>query len=314
MSKKTFLMIRSLYLLGDGAAAAGEGDGGTGTEGATGVPAGVPGQQKGNKNPLANVKYGVQQQEATPNVPEQKKEATKDRTAEFENLIKGEYKDLYDARVQDTIQKRLKASQETVDKYNALTPTLEMLAKRYGVDPSDEKGLIKAIYEDDSYYENEAMEKGVSVDQLKAMRKMERENAELKRKMQEAQVKENAERIMADWMRQAEGLKSIYPGFDLDAELRNPKFIDLLKSHIDVRTAFEVIHKDDIIGGAMKYAVTETEKKITNKIRSGYRPTENGVHGQAAPIVKSSVSQLSKDDRREIARRVANGEHITFSE
>ena len=137
----------------------GAGDGGTGAaEGTTGVNAVAAVQQKGSKNPLADVKYGIQDDSAqtapvqdTADVVE-----TPDRNKEFEKLIKGEYKDLYDAKIQDTIQRRLKSTRETVEKYEALTPTLEMLAKKYGVDVADIKALNQAIEEDDSYYEEEA--------------------------------------------------------------------------------------------------------------------------------------------------------------
>ena len=286
------------------------GDGGTGAEGTTGVPASVPGlQKKGEKNPLANVKYGIQEDAQTADV----QETVVDRNAEFEKLIKGEYKDLYDARVQDTIQKRLKSSKETVDKYNALAPTLEMLSRKYGVDASDIDALNKAIEEDDAYYEDEALEKGITVEQLKSIKKMERENAELKRQMQEQSVRENADRIYARWMQESDALKGVYPGFDLNTELQNPKFVDLLKSNIDVRTAYEVLHKDVIIPAAMQFTARQVEQKLTNKIMAGgQRPMENGISSQSASVIKSDVSQLSKEDRAEIIRRVARGEKIRF--
>lgn len=236
-----------------------------------------------------------------------------DRVAEFEKLIKGEYKDLYDARVQDTIQKRLKSSKETVDRYNALTPTIELLSRKYGVDANDAEALNRAIEEDDAYYEDEALEKGITVEQLKSIKKMERENADLKRQMQEQSVRENADRIYASWMEQSDALRQVYPGFDLNAELSNQRFVDLLKNNIDVRTAYEVIHKDEIIPAAMQFTARQVEQKITNKILAGgARPIENGLMSQSSAVVKSDVSQLSKEDRAEIIRRVARGERIRF--
>lgn len=306
-----------LQLFADGGAGAA---GGTGAEGATGVTAtaAVP-QTKGVKsNPLANVVYGKQDDAAQAADVQQKAAGADpvqapDRSAEFEKLIKGEYKDLYDQRVQDTIQKRLKGSKENEAKLNALTPTLEMLARKYGVDASDIDALNKAIEDDDTYYEQEALEKGVSVEQLKEIRKMEKENADLKRQMQEQTAKEKGAQLYAQWMDQAEKAKSVYPSFDLNAEMQNPKFRDLLRSNIDVRTAYEVIHKDDIIHGAMQFAAKTVEQKTTNKIMAnGARPNENGISSQSAAQVKSDVSQLTKADRAEIIRRVARGEKIRF--
>ena len=306
MKFKTFIPMLSLQVFAEGA---GAGDGGT-AEG-QGVTAGVASQQKA-VNPLADVKYGIQEEASIAKVQEEPT-AVIDRNAEFEKLIKGEWKDEYDARVQDTIQKRLKSSKETVDKYNALTPTLEMLAKKYGVDAGDIESLNKAIQEDDSYYEEEALEKGITVQQLKEIRKMERENAELKAQMEEAQRQENGKKLYAAWMQQADETKKVYPSFDIQTEMNNPKFLELLRSNIDVRTAYEVTHKDEIIQGAMQFTAQTVESKLAKKIASnGARPAENGMSSQSAAVVKSDVSQLSKADRAEIIRRVQRGEKIRF--
>ena len=308
MKFNSFIPMLSLQVFAEGA---GAGDGGT-AEG-QGATAGVASQQKAVSNPLANVKYGIQEDAAPVAGVQEEPTAVVDRNAEFEKLIKGEYKDLYDARMQDTIQKRLKSSKETVDKYNALAPTLEMLAKKYGVDSNDINSLNKAIQEDDSYYEEEALEKGITVQQLKEIRKMERENAALKAQMEEAQRQENGKKLYAAWMQQAEETKKVYPSFNIQTEMNNPQFLALLRSNIDVRTAYEVTHKDEIIQGAMQFTAQTVESKLAKKIASnGARPAENGMKSQSAAVVKSDVSQLSKADRAEIIRRVQRGEKIRF--
>ena len=315
MKFESFIPMLSLQIFaeGTGGAAAGAGDGGTAQGQGVTEAAALP-QTKADKNPLAGVKYGIQEETAPIAEVHEETTAVVDRNAEFEKLIKGEYKDLYDARVQDTIQKRLKSSKETVDKYNALTPTLELLAKKYGVkDASDIEALNNAIQEDDSYYEEEALQKGISVQQLKEIRKMERENADLRAQMQEAQRQENGKKLYAAWMQQADEAKKVYPSFDLKSEMDNPRFVDLLRSNIDVRTAYEVLHKDEIIPAAMQFTAQTVESKLAKKIASnGARPSENGMSSQSAAVVKSDVSQLTKADRAEIIRRVQRGEKIRF--
>jgi LysM repeat protein len=314
MSHNIFSERINLQLFAEG----GDVGSGTGADGANGVTAGVPSlPTKGAKNPLADVKYGIQEDAQTANVQSKSEDngtvATEDRNAKFEALIKGEFKDLYDARVQDTIQKRLKGTKETVDKYNELTPTLEMLARKYGVDVSDIKALNKAIEDDDAYYEEEAMEKGISVEQLKNVRKMERENAELRKQMEEQNNRERAERDVAEWMKQAEAAKHSFPNLDLGEELKNPQFINLLQSGVGVETAYFAMHHRELVPQAMQYTAKAVEQKLTNKvIANGARPTENGIKSQSSVIVKSDVSQLSKADRAEIIRRVARGEKIKF--
>jgi hypothetical protein len=308
MKNNSFIPMLSLQLFAEG----GAGDGGTAQ--GQGVTAEAASQQtKGVKNPLADVKYGIQEGAAPAAEVQQTTEVQTDPEAEFEKLIKGQYKAQYDARVQDTIQKRLKGQKETVDKYNALQPVLETLAKKHGVDASDIEALQKAIEADDYYFEEEALEKGITVQQLKQIRSMERENADLKRQMQEQQTRDNAEKLYAGWMNQAEEAKKVYPSFDLRAEMNNPKFVDLLRSNIDVRTAYEVLHKDEIIPAAMQFTAKTVESKIAKKIAAnGARPAENGMSSGSAAVVKSDVSQLSRADREEIRKRVARGEKIRF--
>jgi hypothetical protein len=74
-----------------------------------------------------------------------------------------------------------------------------------------------------------------------------------------------------------------------------------------------VLHKDEIIPAAMQFTAKTVEQKLTNKIiANGARPSENGMSSQSAAVIKSDVSQLSKEDRAEIIRRVARGEKIRF--
>lgn len=290
-----------------------ENAGDTGVEGTSGVTASAAEMQiKGVKsNPLADIKYGIQDDVSAAEI--QGKADPVNRNAEFEKLIKGEYKDLYDARMQKTVQERLKNSKETVEKYNSLQPILEILSKKYGVDVGDIEALNKAIEEDDSYFEDEALEKGISVEELKRVKRIERENAELTRQIQEQQKQENAAKIYSAWLQQADETKRIYPSFDLDVEMQNKSFVDLLRAHIPVRTAYEVIHKDDIVSGAMQFTAKTVEQKLTNKIASNSsRPSENGLSSQGAALTKSDVSQLDKLDIREVIRRVQRGEKIRF--
>ena len=311
MKIKHFIPMLSLQVFAEGAGAGGDG----GTAQGQGDMAGAASQQiKGAKNPLAGVKYGIQE-EAAPaaEVQTATTEVQLDPEAEFEKLIKGQYKAQYDARMQDTIQKRLKGTRETVEKFNALQPVLETLAKKHGVDASDIEALQKAIEADDYYFEEEALSRGMTVQQLKEVRIMERENAELRRQMQERQTQENANKLYKTWLDQAEETKKVYPGFDLKAEMENPEFVGLLKSNVNLRTAYEVLHKDEIISGAMQFTAKTVESKIAKKIAAnGARPAENGMISGSAAVVKSDVSKLTKNDIDEVLRRVARGERVTF--
>jgi hypothetical protein len=311
MKRLNFIPVFNLQLFAEGGAAAGgAGDGGTAQ--GQGVTAGAASQQ--TKGALADVKYGIQPEETAPAAEVQKETAAPpDLNAEFEALIKGKFKAQYDARMQNTIQKRIKDSKETAQKLDAVSPILEMLGKKYGVDASDINALNKAIEEDDSYYEAEALERDMTVDQLKMFKKLERENKDYARRESERQKQEKADRLHSVWLQQEQATKQVYPSFNMEAELQNPEFVNLITNNVDVKTAYEVIHRDEIIPAAMQFAAQAVEQNISKKIAAnGVRPSENGTGSRASAVVKSDVSKLTKMDIDEVTRRVAKGERISF--
>jgi hypothetical protein len=146
------------------------------------------------------------------------------------------------------------------------------------------------------------------------VQKLEREN-EAYRKAEEGRQREaQTARYVAEIDRQVQETSAMYPGFDFGAERQNPEFENLVRKGVSVRAAYEVIHRDEIIGGAMKYAATEVQRKTADDIRArGQRPAENGLGAQAPSLVrKANVDSLTREDRDEIARRVARGERIVL--
>lgn len=328
----SFVPMFDLQLFADGAAAVGSGNAAEAGAPSAGTSANselaAPKQDKnpakrGGKPDLSKVVYGKQEaaREGSDNA-DPTKDDTKtftantpgdvpDKKAVFEELIKGEYKDAFSARVEGIVNDRLKGSKETVERYNELSPTLTMLYEKYGVKDGDIKALNKAIADDDAFYEAEALERGVSVEQLKEFKKTQRENAELRRAQQERNAREGAERQYAEWMRQTDAAKQYYGSLDLRTELQNPVFMRLLRSGIDVKTAFEVVHKDEIIPAAMQYTAKKVEEQMASKVKAAAsRPSENGTASRSTAVVKSDVNSFSNDDLDEIIRRARRGDKI----
>lgn len=312
---KNFLFPMNLQLFAEGGAAAGDGGAGEGT-GVTAQAAAV--QNKGAKsNPLANVVYGKQPQESAPaaEVPkeEPKQEPAVDRHAEFEAMIKGDYKEAYDKRMQETIQKRLKGAKETEEKLTAMNPLLDILSARYGVEASDTAGLIKALEGDDAFFEQAAIEHNMEAKQYRNLMKLQSENARLRAENAEKIKQEQIQKQYAIWEQQAEQARNLYPNLDMNVETQNPQFRQLLFAGVDVGTAYLAIHKDDVLAGAMQHTAKTVEQKLANKIAAGNsRPPENGASGQSAAIIKTDPSTWTKADRAEVRRRVARGEKITL--
>lgn len=309
---------------GDGAAAS---TGDVGIAGETQTSPVAVGKRGRKGNVLANVQYGkvaedVADQVQSEEVQEPEQEVGKDDNSQeelvdkqklFEEMIKGEYKEEFDARTQRILNKRFGEVKQLQERQESLSPILDTLARKYGVDAQDIEALSKAIEEDASFYEEEALKKGMTVDQLKEIRRLERENAKLSQAREEAERRQNADNIYKKWMQESEIAKQTYPNFDFKAETQNKNFNDLLKNGIDVKTAYEVVHKDEIIGGAMQYTAQQIRQKTVDNIKArGSRPVENGVSSQAAVVAKTDVKKLTRADREEIARRVARGEKIAF--
>lgn len=284
-----FPLVLNLQLFNDG------GDGGTGADGATGETATAAVSQQGVKSDADS--NGAQTADAL--------------SKEFDELIKGKHKEHFESKVQDILQRRLKGVKDVASKYEALAPTLEILGKKYGVNTDDVAALNKAIEDDDAYYEDEALERGMSVEQLKSIRKMERENAVLKKQMNETLAKERANQRYQMWMSQAQDTSKLYPSFNLESELQNQRFVDLLNSNVDVRTAYEVLHRDEIIPAAMQVATKKAKEQISNDIAANRaRASENGTH--STTLAKSDVSRLSYDEIDEINRKVLRGERYQY--
>ena len=127
---------------------------------------------------------------------------TLDRAAKFKELIKGEYKDEFQRMMQDNLNRRFKETDELRRQNEAVRPLLELMAGKYGVqDVSDIEAIREAAEADDGYYEEEAAEKGLTVEQLKRFKAMERENAQLKEAAQERERVERANQVQARWAR-----------------------------------------------------------------------------------------------------------------
>lgn len=310
---KNFIFQMNLQLFAEGGAAAG--DGGAAGTGVTAPAAGVT--SKGAKsNPLASVKYGKQDSAPAAEVqtePAADPKPVVDKNAEFEKMIKGDYKDEYDKRVQDIVRNRLKGADENEKRLNAMNPLLDILSARYGVESTNTEALIKALEADDSFFEQAAMEQNMDTKQYRQMLQLQRENARLKSQSEQQARQEQLNRQYAVWEQQAAEAKNLYPNLDLNVESQNPQFRQLLFAGVDVGTAYMVLHKDDVMAGAMQHTAKTVEQKLANKIAAGNsRPAENGTSGQSAAVIKEDPSKWTRADREEVRRRVARGEKITL--
>lgn len=125
------------------------------------------------------------------------------------------------------------------------------------------------------------------------------------------QGNDRVEAVVRRWSQQAQEAKNFYPGLDMSRELQNPRFAHLLKSGVDVRTAFEVVHRDQILPAVMQAAARAVQKKLSTAMAEA-RPPESAMESGSPALARTDVSTMSKADRAEIIRRVQRGEIIRF--
>ena len=110
----------------------------------------------------------------------------------------------------------------------------------------------------------------------------------------------------------ADKTKESYPSFDLESECRDPRFTRLIAAGLGVKQAYEALHHEEIVTGAMQYAadlVWEAARKGT--ARSDH-PAENGVAPAPAADPTLRVESLTAGDIKNILARVGRGEKIRF--
>lgn len=208
-----------------------------------------------------------------------------DRAEQFRSLIDGEFKDEFTKKMQSIIDKRFKETKLLETEKESLSPLLSHLYKQHNIEEGDISALNDALL-----YEKENSEK----ERIEAFN---RANTEV-----------------SEWLKQSEQLKTVYPSFDFREEVKGgDTFITLLKAGIPVKTAYEVIHKDEIIGGAMEYTAQKVSEHIVKGLEvKAARPQENGLGAKSAIVQKTDVNALTAKDITEIIKQVEAGANIKF--
>ena len=225
----------------------------------------------------------------------------------------------YNKQMQAVVQSRLKSAKGAEETLTKLTPALELLARKHGLDPAkmDYDALTKAISDDDGYYEDKALEMGVPVETAKKIDQQERDTARQQR--EEARTLEQ-QKIQQHFMKleqQADALKKVFPSFDLRTELRNPAFARMTAPNvgISVEDAYYAVHRNEIQTAAMQVTAQKTAQKISNAIQAGSRrPDENGTQGRAPSVSTFDYSKMSREQRetfkKDLREKMARGEKV----
>lgn len=318
-----FKFWMNLQLFADG------GDGGSGGEGSAGASAtgvedsadagqkrlrelGVPESKIRNRASKAVGRMAAQQSAQAAAAAE---EAPKGE--DKEQPVKKSFKDVlaenpdYNEEVQNIIKARLKGAHDAQDNLAKLGPALEVLARAYKMDPQnlDFEALAQAVNNDDQYYETLALEKGVDLDTAK------RDDQNLRRQsmLEQQRMRQHFDRMQ----QQGEELRKVFPGFNLQEELKNPAFARMTHPNVgvSVEDAYYAVHRQELQAAAMQVTAQRTAEKIANSIASGKtRPAEAGQSSQAASVASFDYKNASRAQRESLKAQIraaaARGEKL----
>lgn len=215
----------------------------------------------------------------------------------------------YNKEMQKTMQARLRSSKGAEESLSKLQPAIELLARKYGLDSDnlDVDALTNAISDDDSYYEDKALEMGVPIETAKKIDQNERQTAREQAEQARTIEQQKIQNHLAKLEQQGNELKKTFKNFDLATELQNPAFFRMTSPNvgISVEDAYYAVHRNEIQQAAMQVTARKTAEQMANSIRSGQsRPVENGTSAQAPSNSTFDYAHASKEQREALKKQI----------
>ena len=289
---------------GDGGSASSTGEGVVDDSGEK-IPAFIPEKAK---------KYYQKAMEKTANTTpkaSEKAQATDEPSAtektSYADLIKSdEYKDDHKAYMEKTLGDRLKKYKGIEDNLNKHKALLDVVASKYGVNPDDENFLDvlqQKIDEDDSYYENYAMEHDISTEEARRIVTMERKVAQIDAQKAEQEKQEQMRQHIMLLRQNAEKTKAQFPQFDLDTEWQDERFRRLCAANNgDTTSAYMACHWKDILTNTVQMKTKEIQSQMAQAVASNKaRPIENGISSSAPSVVQQDFRNMNLQQLRQFA-------------
>ncbi|MDO4353183.1 MAG: hypothetical protein Q4D00_08690 [Clostridia bacterium] len=226
----------------------------------------------------------------------------------FDDYIKN-HKDEAQKWFDDKFNRRHKDYGKLKEQSKTTTQVMDMLATRFGIDDrSDYAAIMSALENDDYLYAERAEENGRSIEEQRQWDRIDRENRMFREQQREYQLQEDSRRKYAEWEKQSNNLKQIFPNFDLDYEVRtNERFKNFLLNGYEVSEAYYAVHGKEIVAGAMENTAQRVRQATAQEIAAGGgRPRENGLSGQAtAKLVGKDFSHMNARELKAYAEQHA---------
>lgn len=249
---------------------------------------------------------------------------------EFEKLIKGKFKNVYQNRAQSLVKDRLSTKNKQISDMQKKESTgnqiFALIANKYNVQPDDLDGLLKAVTEDKDLFAEKALAAGVTTEEARnnffTQQKTNAQEEEL-----ETLRREKAARELDTHLRTiaAETMKE-FPNFNLEDEFQNPSFrtaLDFIAQQrneqnektgrndeiYDLTTAYKMSHFDELQKELVKRSSSAALIAAAQSIQSGARrPTENAVKKSGTTTQRKSVEDMSDAEFDAFYAKVRRGE------
>lgn len=192
-----------------------------------------------------------------------------------EILADPEYKSAYDSQVQAIIQKRLRARAEAEERLGRLSPVLEAIGRRYGTGEDlmqcDLEELAQTILYGESRIERERRRAGL-------------------------------QEHLAALLEQERAMRELYPGFDLEREMEDRRFVRLTapETGLTLEQAYCALHHRQLGEETARRSL----KAATDTVRAGRMRPRELPGGQAASSQKSDPRNMSREEREELKKRI----------
>jgi len=287
------------------------GSGGETVQGTNGEETGVQEAAEGEQE------EGAKEEQTDPEGEKKERVTLRDLLSQDKELKKE-----YDKAVSGIVKNRLKGFdelQKTNQSYQEMARVLMDIIPNAPRDGNPES-LLNYLKAQQDLWADAASAAGMSTEAYQKMTNIQRQSEEIlgqQRAQQEAALRQQQ---FENWDRQAEEARELYPDLDLVAGLDNPQFTRLMDSGFTVQQAFEAVHHQELMDGAIRsassIAAQNATRKTVNALRSSQqRPAENGVGGSAGSGAhRLDPRTMSSEQRKSLIDRAMAGERITLND
>jgi len=251
-------------------------------------------QKAEQANPPAS--HEVSPPEVTP--PEQ--------TAQPEPFKVYNSKEDYQKDFDEAIGKRLEGQRHIADDYNKIKPQydsiIDDLTKLYNTTPENAARMLR-----DDYIKSQAQQREIPEDVVRAQVEAENQRRYYEQQTTQLLAQSQQQAFIGDIMRQANEFTAKNPGFNMDNEAQNQKFVDcIVNKKLSVEDAYNLCHLDEIT----KNAATQAQRAVVQSVATNQMSVSETALIRGAPGGRVAKTHWSNAELDDIEKRALAGEVI----